>query len=234
MSPHLQEELASGLERALALPAVQELHPDPRLARIHHDWLGAGEATQRTVARLSSQLRRFLDEQASLENRRVGRIIRAIEEHALALRQAPPPGPVAELDELSPTVNLPCERPLFESPFRAAFSTAPIEAASEDFSADALYDQAYVDRALLRSRIARELQTRAQVSLAELLRVSPLEHGLSELLAYLAIAADDPCAAIDPDRTQLAEWTDARGVLRRATLPTVTFARAVSIPDATP
>jgi hypothetical protein len=44
MSPPLQEELTSGLERVLELPAVQELRPDPRLARIHHDWLAAGES----------------------------------------------------------------------------------------------------------------------------------------------------------------------------------------------
>jgi hypothetical protein len=36
---------------------------------VHHDWLEAGEHTQRTVAQLSQQLRRFLDDRAFLENR---------------------------------------------------------------------------------------------------------------------------------------------------------------------
>jgi hypothetical protein len=33
------------------------------LKRVHYDWLEAGEHTQRTVALLSQELRRFLDDQ---------------------------------------------------------------------------------------------------------------------------------------------------------------------------
>lgn len=232
MRPPLQEELAAGLERVLELPAVQELQPDRRLAHIHHDWLAAGEVTQRTVARLSAQLRRFLDEQSSLENRRIGQLIRCIEEHAIALRETPPPGPVAELDALAPDVRLPFERPLYEPPFRPSFSAEALQAASEDFPADALFEQFHVDRQLLRDHIARELRGRAQVSLSEVLQAHPLELGLSELLAYFAIAAEDRCAVIDADRTQIAEWRDAGGVRRRANIPTVTFARAKVLEEA--
>ncbi len=226
MSPPLQEELALGLERVLELPAVQDLRPDPRLTRIHHDWLAAGEVTQRTVARLSAQLRRFLDDRSSLENRRIGQLVRSIEEHAIALRSSPPAGPVAEVDALAPEVRLPFERPLYEPPFRPEFSAEALLPASEDFSADALFDQHFVDHTALRDHIAWELRGRAQVSLSDVLRAHPLEQGLSELLAYFAIAAEDRCAVIDTDRTQVAEWADAAGVRRRATIPTVTFARA--------
>ncbi|TVQ34599.1 MAG: DUF3375 domain-containing protein, partial [Wenzhouxiangella sp.] len=76
MSPARQEELGDLLSRILELEAVAELKPDRRLKRIHHDWLEAGEVTQRTVARLSEQLRRFLDDQAWLENRRIMELIR--------------------------------------------------------------------------------------------------------------------------------------------------------------
>lgn len=231
MSPPLQEELAAALERVLTLPAVQELQPDRRLGTIHHDWLAAGEVTQRTVARLSAQLRRFLDEQASLENRRIGQLIRAIEEHAIALREAPPAGALAELDAPAPDLRLPFERPLYEPPFRPSFSAEALLAASEAFPADALFEQFHVDRQLLRDHIAHELRGRAQVSLAEVLRAYPLERGLSELLAYFAIAADDRFAVIRDDQTQVAEWTDASGVRRRATLPAVTFARAVALEE---
>jgi hypothetical protein len=53
---------------------------------VHYDWLEAGEHTQRTVAQLSQQLRRFFDEQAWLENRRIMDILHGIEAKALALR----------------------------------------------------------------------------------------------------------------------------------------------------
>src|SRR5690606_10532322 len=64
MSSRRQEELSELLARVLALPPVADLKPDPRTRRVHYDWLEAGEHTQRTVAQLSQQLRRFLDDQA--------------------------------------------------------------------------------------------------------------------------------------------------------------------------
>jgi hypothetical protein len=92
MSSRRQEELTALLERVLTLPAVAELRPDARTRRVHYDWLEAGEHTQRTVAQLSQQLRRFLDDQAWLENRRIMDILHGIEAKALALRETPPAG----------------------------------------------------------------------------------------------------------------------------------------------
>ena len=59
MSSSRQEELSALLERVLTLPPVAELKPDARIRRVHYDWLEAGEHTQRTVAQLSQQFRRF-------------------------------------------------------------------------------------------------------------------------------------------------------------------------------
>lgn len=81
MSPARQEELSALLERVMSLDPIVEMQPDPRLKRVHYDWLVAGEATQRTVARLSEQLRKYLDDQVWLENRRIMTIIRDIEQH---------------------------------------------------------------------------------------------------------------------------------------------------------
>ncbi|EPY8485485.1 DUF3375 domain-containing protein, partial [Pseudomonas aeruginosa] len=64
MSSRRQEELSARLDQILGLPAVVALNPEPRTRRVHHDWLEAGEHTQRTVAQLSQQLRRFLDDRA--------------------------------------------------------------------------------------------------------------------------------------------------------------------------
>lgn len=70
MSPARQEELSALLQAAFGLSAVQSLAPDARLKRVHYGWLEADEHTQRTVALLSRELRRILDDQAWLENRR--------------------------------------------------------------------------------------------------------------------------------------------------------------------
>jgi hypothetical protein len=226
MSPTRQEELTSKLEAVLALPAVQELAPDRRLLRVHYDWLEAGEVAQRTVARLSEQLRRYLDDRAFMENRRIMSVIRQLEQSALAVREAPPAGPFMQLDEATPSIDLPFERPLFHPPHKPRISAHELETGRSDVEPDALYEQVYVDRELLRAHIRRVLQERAQVSLPELLELRPLELGLSELVAYLALASEDPESVIDATRTQSARWIDAQGTVREASMPLVVFTRS--------
>ena len=223
MSPARQEELGALLERVFELEAVAELSPDPRLKRIHYDWLAAGEVTQRTVARLSEQLRRYLDDQAWLENRRIMSVIRELEQHALAVREAPPPGALMELDEPSPFVELPMERPLFSPPLRPVIRQHAREADDVDLPADALFQQFYVDKERLRARLRKALQTRRQVSLTELLEAEPLEQGLAELVAWLSLATGEKRGVIDESVPQTVRWTDPDGCVREATLPTVIF-----------
>ena len=103
MSQSRQDDLSERLAQVLTLPPVQELAPDARLRRVHYDWLEAGEHAQRTVALLSQQLRRFLDDQAWLENRRIMDILRGIEAAALAVRDAPPAGDFISIAESAAT-----------------------------------------------------------------------------------------------------------------------------------
>ncbi|MCB1968541.1 MAG: DUF3375 domain-containing protein, partial [Candidatus Accumulibacter sp.] len=136
MSSSRQEELSALLERVLTLPAVAELRPDARTRRVHYDWLEAGEHTQRTVAQLSQQLRRFLDDQAWLENRRIMDILHGIEAKALAVRDAPPPGnEVMSIADTAAAIELPMERPLYTPPIKPSIADLVLEAGDEDVDA---------------------------------------------------------------------------------------------------
>ena len=118
MSPSRQEELSELLAAVCALPAVRKMEPDERVLRVHYDWLEAGEVAQRTVARLSEQLRRYLDDKVWLENKLIMQVIRNIEQHALVVRPCLPEGTFMELDEPAPDIDLPTERPLFSPPWK--------------------------------------------------------------------------------------------------------------------
>jgi flagellar motility protein MotE (MotC chaperone) len=225
MSPERQEELSSLLQAVFALHAVQELAPDRRLLRIHYDWLEAGEVAQRTVARLSEQLRRYLDDQAWMENRRIMQLIRGVEQHALAVRSHTPDGPFMELEESAPEIDLTMDRPLFSPPFRPRLTDQIVLEGDEDISSDALFEQRYVDKPRLAAQIRRALQNRHQVSLAEVVEKYPLEQGLAELVAYLSLGAEDRKAIIDDTQTQTLIWIDESGKIRQATLPLIIFNR---------
>lgn len=223
MSPSRQDELSKLLARVMALEPVRELEPDGRLRRIHYDWLEAGEVTQRTVARLSEQLRRYLDDQAWLENRRIMELIRDVEQKALARRGLVPEHGVGEIDEAAPHLALAMERLLYTPPFKAAIREVRIEEPDESLATDALYEQVHVDELRLTSNIRRALQTRQQVSLATLMSEHPLEQGLAELATYLKLATQDMSAVIDDESSETVRWTDGDGRQRQARLPLVIF-----------
>jgi len=228
MSGSRQEELTQLLERVLALPSVAELKPDTRIRRIHYDWLEAGEHTQRTVALLSQQLRRFLDDQAWLENRRIMDILHGIEAKALELRDSPPAGEFMQIDDTGADIELPMERPLYTPPIKPLIADVALEPGDEEVDAAALFSQVVVDKAELLRHIRNALQERSQVTLRELVETRPLQHGLAELIAYLQLASDAFKAIVDEEMTEVILWeaTDQDGRrIRQARLPRVIFVR---------
>lgn len=225
MSQSRQEELSRLLEQVLSLSPILAMRPESRLQRVHYDWLEAGEHTQRTVARLSEQLRRFLDDQAWLENRRIMDILHSIESHALALREAYPAGDFMPLVETAAAVELPFERPLYQPRLKPLIAEMVVDDGDADVDTAALYRQVVVDRVELAGNIRKELQSRSQVTLAEVVSRHPLRHGLTELVAYLQLAGEWPGTAVDDDVREQVCWQSEAGVMRRATLPRIILLR---------
>lgn len=237
MSSRRQEELSERLDQVLALPAVAQLSPEPRTRRVHHDWLEAGEHTQRTVAQLSQQLRRFLDDRAFLENRRILDLLHGIESKALSIREAAPTGAVMHIDAMDANVELPLERPLFTPSVKPRLADFALVAGEDDIDTARLFDQFAVDKARLRSVIEHALRRQPQITLRELLEAEPLRQGLAELVAYLELAhAGDGSDALDGVRALVDESMDepirwrarnaaGEAVLREARLPRVIFTR---------
>ena len=232
MSQSRQDELTQLLDRVLQLPPVAALSPDLRLKRVHYDWLEAGEQAQRTVAQLAQQLRRFLDDKVWLENRRIMDILHGIEAKALALRDAPPVGHVMTMADLAASVDLPMERPLYNPPIKPVIANTALEEGDADVDAAALFSQIRVDKAALASHIRQSLQTRAQISLAQLLEARPLQQGLGELVAYMQLASESASAVVDESTLESVEWLAHDSaqdlpalVKRRARMPRVIFVR---------
>ena len=229
LSSRRQEELTELLDRVLALPAIKDLSPDTRTRRVHYDWMEAGEHTQRTVAALSQQLRRFLDDQAWLENRRIMDILRGIEGKAVALRDTPPNGAVMEIAEARADIELAMERPLFTPSIKPVIADLALQAGDEDIDPSALFDQIVVDKARLARHIRHALQGRAQITLTELVSSQPLQQGLAELVAYLQLGSDTFSTVVDEETSDFISWraatAEGRETTRSARLPRVIFVR---------
>jgi flagellar motility protein MotE (MotC chaperone) len=225
MSQSRQEELTRLLVHVLALPPVAEMHPDPRLRRVHYDWLEAGEHTQRTVALLSEQLRRFLDDKAWLENRRIMDILHGIETHALALREKLPDKDFMDLVLPAASIELPLERPLHRPASRPLITQVALDKGDAAIDTAILYSQIVVDKAELARNIRQELQELDQISLGEVISRHPLQHGLAELVTYVQLAGEWGHAVVDEKHEELVRWETEAGLIRQATLPHIILMR---------
>lgn len=224
MSQSRQDEMSEHLERILADPSIGGLAPDRRLRRIHHDWLEAGEHTQRRVALLSSQLRRFLDDSAWLEDRRIVELLRQVEQSAMALGDVAPTGPFHDLDLPWADVALPFERPLF-TPKRPPEVDDRIDDGDLTLvDLAALFSQHVVDVERIADHIDRQLDSLGQTTLRDLCVAMPIERGLAELVTYLHLGSERFRTSTDESVTESVTWS-TDGIERSAKLPRVVFVR---------
>lgn len=225
MSPDSQEELSRQLDRVFGLDELGDLRSDSTLRRIHFDWIDAGEKTQRTVARLSAQLRRFLDDRVFLENRRITEILDAIEKNAIMVRDHSLASDWMDVEDSHVHINLPMEKPLYSPPpVQELVSMIEIEE-EQDIDTSGLFNLVYIDRERLHRTIEHALADRSQIRLDELLEQNPLEQGLAELLTYLHIAEEEPFASISEDAKDSIHWSGSGDRVRTARFPRVIFTR---------
>ena len=222
LSASRQQELTDLLDRVTAL---EEVDADRRMRSIHHDWSEAAERAQRTVRQISEQLRRFLDDQVWLENRRVLDLVRDVETAALAVRQAPPAVGL-ETDEPGIAISLPFERPLYQRPVAVEVESL-IPPSTADADAGVLFAQTFVDQARLLDHVRAILPPRSAALLSDVVAMYPLEHGAAEIVGYLALADDDVLVEMDESDETVLDFTDPAdpGVTKRARLPKVTVRR---------
>lgn len=199
MQPEEQTSLARLLEEVARVPELKDLAAvdGARLEDLPRTWIRGAAAVQQTIAQLSRQLRRYVDERFLTQERAIFRRIQSLEGAAMAVREAPPQGEFLAIDLPRAAVNLPLDRRLFQPPFRLRLRDHALaggeQAAGAARGREALgraLSQPHVDRRALRGYIeeARVAAGGRAVTLTEVLARHPLTQGLSELLAYFVLA----------------------------------------------
>jgi hypothetical protein len=221
MSGNRQKELEANTEKILGLDTVN--FTNSALASMRYALLDAGDKVKKTLANLNEQLRTFLDEKLWLENRRIIDIIKSVEVKALHLRQNPPAEKnFAEIDSLTPDIELLMERKLFTPPGRPPVMSEAAGQGEAGAPPELLYSQHYIDESILKENIRRKLALKPQISLGEICETCPIEKGLSEIVAYVVIASRDSNSIIDTAARQVIEYNDD-GRIKRVSLPLVIF-----------
>ena len=227
MSPARQEEFNDLIQKVLALEEVKSCQPDELLPKMKYHLLEAGEKVQRTSSSLVEQLRRYLDDQVWLENKRIMSIIYEIEKSAIMIKQShPKEKDFTCIDDIKAQIELPVSRALFRPPSRPLISEELLTAGTAEFNSELLYTQHYVDSELLQARISKALQNQQQITLQEICQQHPLEKGLSELIAYMNLACQDNAnALINTDKEVKISWLNEKGIGKSVRMPTVIYTR---------
>lgn len=192
-----------------AVAAMEEVSGvDDGLPGITRDWLIAGDQVMRTVARLSGQMRRFLEEQTYAENRRIGDLVHAIEANAVVVRDVQPTAAdFMSVDEPRGDVVLPMDRTLWDPPVKQRFadprpadpmSDAEIEAMEELFTGQR------IDPVKVRALLASTLSLfPTGLSVKDATDLEPLTEGLAELVTILEVATGaDWLTDVDEDTVE--------------------------------
>ena len=207
MAPSQQDELAALLDAVRQQADLQPvIHEGGVLRHLTAHLLEAGEKVVQSTARMAEQLRRLLDEQAVTERRRIRELVLEIKQQALRLGQEIPGDTFFITLDGPPEVHLVIEHGLWEPTETLKLTTQLINASHENLNGSdlaSLYNQFFVDRQALHQHIEKLLETRHEVTLAEVLNYYPPKKGLSEVLAYYAFASSHQDHLIDANQSEV-------------------------------
>jgi hypothetical protein len=225
MSSETKRELLKRLlETVYALPALQSVAPQqPLLKGMVRHLYQAGEKVVQSNQRLAEQLRRLLDERHLAEKRRIRELIDALKHAALE----PNENFYLWVDG-DAHIDLPLERGLWEAKEVVRLEVRPEHADVPDLGDPifaALHEQFWVDEARLAQQIDILLARKDTCTLPELLAAYPMQQGLAEILAYMAIASREAQHQLDPEQFDLIDWQQGEQ-WQQWRVPSLVFRRA--------
>jgi len=184
-----QEDFQQTMDQVLHITSLDEATKEIDLTQINREWFTAASQVQSTIAVLSKQLRRYVDENYLSEEQRIYALLQNIEVKAVQVRSSLPRGDFMTIDAIAPDFELPMDRPLFVPPQHIQLQNQFLQIGKEEPSVEAMFEQVYVDKKILQQNIKTLLKEKTSVSLAEVVAAYPLKQGLTELLSYMVLAS---------------------------------------------
>jgi len=219
------EKLSKLLENLYTIESVATLDQEKKLADLKFVLLKNGEKVFNVSVRLIEQLRRFLDERAFVENRRILELAQKIEKRAIEIKQNPPKSKVfTTIAGDKVLVNSIFTKSLYQTKKAQSFSK---ELREEDIEIDmeSFYDIFYIDETLLAKNIQKELLQVPQIKLSEVIEKYPIKKGVAELVAYISLAKNSQNVAIDEAKKEFVIISDESGKRKKVALPSIIFVR---------
>ncbi len=131
--------------------------------------------------------------------------------------------------EGTPEVNMSLDRPLGQPRQIAKFDKQPEAIGSKNYDSanlDALFDRFELDKQEIQNKIKVLLKDKSEISLADILKIHPIENGLAEIITYVSIASRNQKHRIDSDKKVAVAWkNEEEEAQKKIMLPNVIFVR---------
>lgn len=224
----VREEFGTLLDHLLGLREAQGLSDATTIRDFFDSLLTAGGKIKRVTNQLTSQLRKYMDDRALLESRRVMELVQNIEKNASQLSPENRDAFFMHLEPLYCDLNLNLSRPLLDIGENRAIESTPEAGEVGDVSLGRLFDARGVDEARLKRNIERLVAKSGQVTLKELLAAYPPEKGLAELIVYLKLATERRNSVFNEGVREALPYMDITGAKKQADLDQVIFVKEVT------
>ncbi|MCZ6805030.1 MAG: DUF3375 domain-containing protein [Proteobacteria bacterium] len=202
MSLSHQQELDELLGQVQQLNTMKASRHDPTLGDLKLKLMEAADKVMQTNRQLADQLRRFLDDRARLDNRRISQLVQTARQQLLILKEqdlTPDTVDFMPLEDTRLVINTPAPV-LYRIPLTVNGQNVLQEANHTLADATELFKQIYIDEAKLTRQIHQCLETQAAVSLPEVLERFPPRNGIAELVAYVKLASETQHTLIENEQ----------------------------------
>ncbi|HXH54981.1 MAG TPA: DUF3375 domain-containing protein [Gammaproteobacteria bacterium] len=226
MSPKQQANLTHMLEKIFQLPEFNTVGQQGLLKDLYPYLLEAGERVYKINRLLASQLRKFLDDQLYLQNKRLAQLIRNAEKKIFQLKDTlSQEKHLMDIPSFKIDMNNIIARSLYVIPCKPIVSDLVQVADKLDLDMNILFNRWVIDETLLRDRIESLLQQYPKISLQQIMAHYPVEKGLSEIIAYIKIAHSSNQAHINEAETEEILFKNAHNAVQIVRLNKIVFVR---------
>jgi len=219
------QKLSDMLENLYENEIIKAFDKDERLKSLKYDLLQSAQKVSSVSSKLVEQLRRFIDDRAWLDNKRILDLCKLIEKNALVIkREMPKAQEFFAIKGNKPMISSPFETRLYEIKEEKKL-TSELMKKDIDIDLNSFYTQFFVDEAILQKRIKKILLHKPQCTIEDIRQEYGINKGIAELIGYLSIAKNSGSARVEVGQKVRLSIKDFDGLKKTVSMPNIIFVR---------
>lgn len=219
------ERLSNMIENLYNNEVVKEFDKDEKLKSLKYELLKSAQKVSSVSLKLIEQLRRFIDDRAWLDNKRILELCKSIEKNALDIKSQPPKSKeFFAIKGCNPSIKSPFENRLHAIKQEKKLQSELLEK-DIDIDLESFYHQFFIDEEILQKNINKILLHKSQCSMDDIVDEFGIKKGVAELIGYLSIAKNSENARVENGEKIRLKIEDFDGRVKTVLMPKIVFVK---------